>query len=426
MMEAYNKWVDSFIKEKALLSPKEINKKRLFINIVVFTFFYASAYIPICIWFHYNSGLNAVICTLILLPSILFVIQKGYFTLGIHLYLLLITSMCLYLMNTTGGLWGSPFTSQWLSIPFILAILVSTRGTAFLYLLISVLAMSYFGVSQIMGRHFQLDMNKEFILHFNTIAQIGFLLTIFLVALTFDGTSKKAYEKVNELRANAELQNEIIAKEKERSDNLLLNILPAEVMEELKNTGKTHAKNYDLVTVLFADMVDFTRISEEMAPEVLVSCIDDYFQMMDNITSKYGVEKIKTVGDAYICAAGLNTGSSNNPVEMIHVALEILAATNRMSEERTALNKPVFQLRIGIHSGPLVAGVVGIKKFAYDIWGDTVNTAARMQQNGEPGKINISGTTRDLVKHRFHCDYRGRVDVKNKGLIDMYYVEGKK
>jgi len=221
-------------------------------------------------------------------------------------------------------------------------------------------------------------------------------------------------------------KNNIIEEEKKRSDELLLNILLVEIMEELKATGKTQARNYDLVTVLFLDFMDFTSITEEMPPEELVSSIDSYFKLIDDIISKYPIEKIKTVGDAYICAAGLPLGSSDNPVIMIQAVMDVVAALNEMNEKRKADGKTVFEARMGVHSGPLVAGVVGVKKFAYDIWGDTVNTAARMQQNGEPGKINISGTTRELVKHRYICTYRGRIEVKHKGQIDMYFVEGKK
>jgi class 3 adenylate cyclase len=207
---------------------------------------------------------------------------------------------------------------------------------------------------------------------------------------------------------------------------LLLNILPAEITEELKKTGKTQARNYDLATVLFADFINFTSITEEMPPEELVSSIDEYFKTIDDTVSRFSIEKIKTVGDAYICASGLPIEKSDNPVVMVQAALDIVSALHEVNKRRSAEGKTVFQMRIGIHSGPLVAGVVGVKKFAYDIWGDTVNTAARMQQNGEAGKINISGTTRELVKHRFNCTYRGRMDAKHKGLIDMYFVEGKK
>jgi PAS domain S-box-containing protein len=232
--------------------------------------------------------------------------------------------------------------------------------------------------------------------------------------------------KVKERTAEVEWQRDEIEKEKKKSDELLLNILPQEVMLELKATGKTLAKNYDLVTVVFIDFVNFTSIIEEMPFDELVHTIDFYFEAFDRIIEKHEVEKIKTVGDAYIFAAGLPVPNHGNPLLATEAALDIQAEVNKINKARREKKEPCFEVRIGIHSGPVVAGVVGIKKFAYDIWGDTVNTAARMQQMSDSGKINISRTTHDLVKHRFNCTYRGRAEVKHKGEIEMYFVEGKK
>jgi len=177
---------------------------------------------------------------------------------------------------------------------------------------------------------------------------------------------------------------------------------------------------------MFVDFKDFTLISNNLTPEELVTAIDHYFETFDNIIADHDVEKIKTVGDAYLCAGGLPIPNTKNPVEMVDVAFKFVRAVEELKKERTAENKISFDIRVGIHSGPLIAGVVGIKKFAYDIWGDAVNTAARMQQNGFEGKINVSGTTYELIKHRFHCAPRGRIEAKNKGLVDMYFVEGRR
>ncbi len=220
-----------------------------------------------------------------------------------------------------------------------------------------------------------------------------------------------------------EEKNRMIEEERQRSDELLLNILPAPIAEELKVKGKAQAKQYEETTVLFSDFKNFTSIAEQLSPEELVEELDKCFKGFDFIISQYeDLEKIKTIGDAYMCASGLSDrkGLPNN---MVKAALEMQAFLEEQKQERIRLGKPFFEARIGIHTGPVVAGVVGVKKFAYDIWGDTVNTAARVEANCEPGKVNISETTYGLIKYAFQCTHRGKVEAKNKGLIDMYYVE---
>ena len=220
-----------------------------------------------------------------------------------------------------------------------------------------------------------------------------------------------------------EAKNKIIQEEKRRSDELLLNILPEEVMHELKAHGKTTARNYSKATVLFADIKDFTTISEQLSPDDLIEGLDAYFERFDKVIEKFDIEKIKTIGDAYVCAGGVPTKSEGNPHLVVQAALDFIYEIDKLRRERTAVGKIPFEFRIGIHTGQLVAGVIGIRKFAYDIWGDTVNMAARMQQSSEAGKINISGATYELVKDKFACTYRGKIEAKNKGEIDMYFVE---
>jgi adenylate cyclase len=224
---------------------------------------------------------------------------------------------------------------------------------------------------------------------------------------------------------NIELQKAFssLEAEKRRSEELLNNILPEEVSQELKQSGKTKARSYDMATVLFADIQGFTRASERLSAEEIVSGIDEYFEEFDKIVVRLGIEKIKTIGDAYLCVAGVPVVSTDHAERMVLGAIQFVEATTRLKEKRQAENKHAFDFRIGIHSGRLVAGVVGIKKFAYDIWGDTVNTASRMQQNSEPHKINISQATYELLDGRFKCLYRGEIEVKGKGKQKMYFVE---
>jgi len=230
-----------------------------------------------------------------------------------------------------------------------------------------------------------------------------------------------------------------IFRERRKSEKLLLNILPAETARELKANGKATAKHYESVTVMFTDFKGFTTIAEKLSAEELVSELDFLFRKFDEIISKYPIEKIKTIGDAYMCAGGLPTANSTNAMDVVSAALEIqewmkerqeaVAAADNTQQLHTATATATWSLRIGIHTGPVTAGVVGDKKFAYDIWGDTVNTASRMESSGEAGKINISGATYELLKHHLTTQYshlntvfRGKIPAKNKGEIEMYFV----
>ena len=231
-------------------------------------------------------------------------------------------------------------------------------------------------------------------------------------AIFYSELEHKVEERTNELYI-----------EKKKSDDLLLNILPEVVAQELKQTGRTTPRSYEVATVMFTDFENFTLKSERLSPEDLVSIIDSCFKKFDEIISRHNIEKIKTIGDAYLCVSGLPDTKDHNAVNVINAAMEIVDV---IKEQQLSSDSGFFDIRIGIHTGPLVAGVVGHKKFAYDIWGDTVNTAARMEQNSEANRINISNSTYELVKDKFHCTFRGKQPAKNKGLIEMYFVDGKK
>jgi ligand-binding sensor domain-containing protein/class 3 adenylate cyclase len=235
---------------------------------------------------------------------------------------------------------------------------------------------------------------------------------------------QKVLEKtVLERTAEVVAEKKKVEKQKERSEELLLNILPSEVAEELKQKGRAEAKQFDEVTVMFTDFKGFTQISEKLSPTELVTAIDTFFKAFDNIISKYNIEKIKTIGDSYMCAGGLPVANNTNAFDIVRAALEIQQFMLGQMQQSKKDGKEMFEVRIGVHTGPVVAGIVGLKKFAYDIWGDTVNIASRMESSGEAGKVNISGATYEIVKDKFNCTYRGKIEAKHKGEIDMYFVE---
>ena len=221
-----------------------------------------------------------------------------------------------------------------------------------------------------------------------------------------------------------EILSRNLEQERRKSDRLLLNVLPESVAGELKKTDRVEPRHYDGATVLFTDFVGFTRIAEGLTPQALIEELDDCFRMFDQIMREHNMEKIKTIGDAYMAVGGIPAANRTHAVDAVLAGMEIQALMARLKREKSAKGADFWELRLGLHSGELVAGVSGEEKFAYDVWGDTVNTASRLESSGERGHVNISGWTYELVKDFFDCEHRGQIQAKNKGALDMYFVHG--
>ena len=303
---------------------------------------------------------------------------------------------------TNGGSHGG---SHYYLIPalVIATILLRNNNIIFVYGFYAILTLSLFGVEYYYPQYitmFQTNQDRYLDASFNyAFVQLftGFLIFI--------------------LSRNLDL-------ERKKSDKLLLSILPEKIAIELKRNDIVVPVKYETVSVLFTDIAGFTRIAEKMNPEELVSELDHIFSVFDSIVKKHNVEKIKTIGDAYMAAGGIPVANKTNAVDTVLCAIEFQEYMKFLQAKKKFEEKPFFELRIGIHTGSVVAGVIGHEKIAYDIWGDTVNTASRMESSGIVGEINISSSTYDLVKELFLCEHRGKVSAKNKGEIDMYLVKG--
>jgi class 3 adenylate cyclase len=251
---------------------------------------------------------------------------------------------------------------------------------------------------------------------------LGSLLIVILGLLALGWAfARRTNNRLNKQNRKIQAQNLEIAEERHKSDRLLRNVLPEQIAQELKTKGYATPRYYDSVTVVFTDFVNFTRLSANLAPEALVDELDECFLAFDEICEKHGLEKIKTIGDAYMCAGGIPIPNETHPTDAVAAAAEMLLWLQTRNNENA---NAIFQeMRIGVHTGPVVAGVIGKNKFAYDIWGDAVNLAARLEQHGVSGKINISTQTAEAVKGHYKVSYRGVKEVYNKDPMDMYFIE---
>lgn len=229
-------------------------------------------------------------------------------------------------------------------------------------------------------------------------------------------------QKQNIAEANLNLleKNEIIMEEQEKFEKLLLNILPIKVVNELKETGKTKPEGFDDVSVLFSDVVDFTKISSSLDPKLLIDELSDIFTAFDCIIEKNKCERIKTIGDAYLCVCGMPQKNENHAVNIVKSSIEMINYLQKRNEN----SKIEWNIRVGIHSGRVVGGVVGIKKYIYDVFGDTINTASRIESKSESMRVNVSEVTYNLLKDKFDFITRDLIEVKGKGKMRMYFVNG--
>jgi|GEM_PF-2519500 len=248
-------------------------------------------------------------------------------------------------------------------------------------------------------------------------------LALSLLGMVIAGFLAWLFYSARKTNKQLSIKNEEIEQEKERSEALLLNILPQFIAQELKENSKVKTRKINQCTVVFTDFINFSQISKQLTPEELIGALDECFRAFDNIISDYNIEKIKTIGDAYMCAGGVPVTNTSHAVDAVNASFEMVKFLEEWNDKREKEGKVRFDARIGIHSGPIIAGVVGVKKFAYDIWGDTVNVAARIEGQSAAQRINISDSTYQLIKDHYQCIKRGSISVKNMTDLEMYYVD---
>jgi class 3 adenylate cyclase len=409
------KVIQYFIPDTIPLDAESQRKARLTVSVLLIIIYFNVNYCILSYFIEYHGGIISQLPLMIVgIISLMLYRYKASPSLLYPIYFFSCSVSIAVTVYYTGGFTSVLF--PWLASTPIVAVLVWGRnGGRFSSLIVVLIELWFFYLYQ-SNYTFPNQIKPEYQKYFYLACNLGLPLILFFVALVFENARQAALDSL-QITMNA------LNEEKEKNEKLLHNILPEEIAIELKDRGSVQAKLFDSVTVLFTDFKDFTRITEQLSPVELVKEIHDCFTAFDAIIDKYGLEKIKTIGDCYMAASGMPTLNTLHANTAAMAALEMRDSMLAYQEKRVAQSLPYFEARIGLHSGAVVAGIVGTKKFQYDIWGDTVNTASRMESAGEPGRINISGSTFQLIQHEFQCIYRGKVAAKGKGEIDMYFVE---
>jgi len=375
------------------------------VSLMLITAFLYLLYTPNAYTFDGIKGVSINMVTIVLVTIVLFLYKDG---------MSVFWSANLYLFGAALAIFAGVFyqggllmISGIVLVPAI-AMLVGGKKVATIWLFITLAFLSVVYYLDKSGFSFETPYEASLQPYVIYSGVFGIVIALFFSLMVFENEKERALKTV--LDSNESLNNE-----KQKSDNLLLNILPAKVAQELKDTGNTKAQYYQNVTILFTDFINFTGISEILSPSSLVTELHKAFTAFDEIIEQHGLEKIKTTGDSYLAVAGMYDDTSEHAIKAIAAAKDII----KLLQEGDIK----FQVRVGLHTGSIVGGVVGTKKYVFDIWGDAVNIAARMEQNSEAGKINISESTHQLVNQKYNCTFRGKIEAKNKGMINMYFVE---
>jgi class 3 adenylate cyclase len=409
MQTTFEQRTDRYLPRGRSVSVEELKKIRVLVFVCFLTSLLAFGFFIFSLVADFQMGVFAMAVSSIVVGSLPFVIRSGANRVVVaNVYIGVIFVDTILLTTVSGGLSAS-ITSAYVAIIPMLAVMLVGGHAGTVWFFVVIIETIALGAAELAGVDFPLTFDLEFDAAFKLAAFLGLVIIVFLAAREFDLTNRRAQRQLEE--------------QQQKTQDLLLNILPEDVAEELKATGHAVAREFPQVTVLFCDLKDFTEISSTMTAPDLVEELNTCFNAFDGIMDRYGLEKIKTIGDAYMAAAGLG-GADASPVDAIRAALAMQAFMAEHHEENRSAGKPSFLMRTGIHTGPVVAGVVGETKFQYDIWGDTVNTAQRLEASGEAGAVNIGGAIYGLVKDEPGLDFthRGRVSVKGKGELDMYFV----
>jgi class 3 adenylate cyclase len=410
MQSRFERWEDRFLPPGSIPSTDVLKKHRNLVFVCFLTGALALTYCGVSVVVGFPVGVYTMAASGLAMAALPFLVKRGMSrTVVANIYIGIIFLDTVLITTTSGGL-STSITSPYVAIIPMLGLMLIGARAGLIWFLVVVAEVLILGIAELAGVDFPMTFDADVDAAFKLAAFLGLVVIIFLIVRDFDAIAQTALHQVEE--------------EREKSQALLLNILPEEVAEELKATGRAQAREFDEVTVLFSDFQNFTEISSDMTPTNLVEELNTCFYAFDSIMRDHGLEKIKTIGDAYMAVSGLALGEGSSPSNVLQAALQMQQFMNRHVTANRTMGKPAFEMRIGVHSGPVVAGVVGDTKFQYDVWGDTVNTAFRLEAAGAAGEVNVSGTTFALVEHHpaFQFEHRGKVEVKGKGEIDMYFA----